>query len=94
MTIGLYDNFANPQGWHIIRGALHYYLILNVERNNKTEPLAPVTPLAETRMVSYVHVEVGPVDVVRWHVGLGVPDEGDSPAELCRFVEFVPKAQK
>ena len=53
-----------------------------------------MTPLAETRMVSYVRVEVGPVDVVRWHVGLGVPDEGDSPAELCRFVEFVPKAQK
>ena len=51
---------------------------MNIERNNKTEPLAPMTSLAETRMVAQVLIEVGPIDDVGRFVGLGVPDEGDS----------------
>ena len=51
---------------------------MNIKRNNETEPLAPMATLAETRMVAEVLVEVGPVDDVGRHVGLGVPDEGDS----------------
>ena len=51
---------------------------MNIERNNETEPLAPVTPLAEAGVVAEVLVKVGPVDDVGRHVGLGVPDEGDS----------------
>ena len=51
---------------------------MNIKRNNETEPLAPMATLAEARMVAEVLVEVGPVDDVRRHVGLGVPDERDS----------------
>ena len=51
---------------------------MNIERNNEAEPLAPVTPLAETGVVAQVLVEVCPVDDVGRLVGLGVPDEGDS----------------
>ena len=48
-----------------------------VERNNETEPLSPVTTLAELGVVAQVLVEVGPVDDVGRLAGLGVPDEGD-----------------
>ena len=48
MTIGLYDTFANPQGCHIIRGALYtyqneVYLISNPARANNAVSLYPVS---------------------------------------------------
>ena len=51
---------------------------MDIERNNETEPLAPVAPLAEAGVVAQVLVEVGPVDDVRRPVGLGVADKRDA----------------